>query len=429
MRNKIKILIIFLAVAFTAQSCGLGPKNQGPEITLEWWKVFDDARQVEPLIDEFETTHPGVRIKFVEKNIETYEDELIDALAAGQGPDIFSIHNDWLPKHKDKLTAAPETIFGLRELQQNFAGVLETDLVADGQVYGLPLAMDVLALYYNKDLLSSAGIALPPSTWQEMVNIVPRLTRQDNLGNFQRSAVALGTADNINRAPDILSLLMLQNGTPVFSADGRGAEFDKDVSGPNGEFYSPGARALEFYTQFANPAKNTYTWNARSSNSIDAFAAGQVAMIFSYSYLAETLEGKAPFLNYAVARVPQLGGSDLRVNFANYWAESVSKQSKHPDAAWQFLKFITSREVLPKYYEGAAQVSPRLDIIEDQIADPQIGVFAENALSARSFYKPDNDAVENIFVQMINDVALRHVSVEDALRAAAQKINLLLRSQ
>ena len=425
---KIKIILTILAVVFTAQACGLGPKDTGPKVELVWWKVFDDDRQVRSLIEAFEKANPNVSVRFVQKNIETFEDELIDALAAGQGPDIFSVHNDWLPKHRDKMTPAPAAILGLRELRQDFIEVLETDLVSGDQIYALPLSVDVLALYYNKDLLRSAGIALPPSSWQELVNIVPRLTRLDSLGNFQRSGVALGTADNINRAADILSLMMLQNGTPIFGKDRRGAEFDKDVRDANGDVYSPGVRALEFYTQFAQPSKTIYTWNARNNNSIDAFASGQAAMIFSYSYLAETLREKAPFLNYGVARVPQLNGANLRVNFANYWAEGVSKQSKNPQIAWQFLKFITSREILPAYYEGVKQVSPRLDIIEDQIADPEIGVFAENALTAKSFYKPDNDAVENIFLQMINDVVLRHISADDAIGAGVQKVNLLLRN-
>src|SRR3990167_3425943 len=424
---KTKILILLLAFAFTAQSCGLAPSNRGKKIDLTWWKPFDTKEMVQPLVETFQKANPNVRINYVQKNIETYEDELVDALAAGQGPDIFSIHNDWLPKHKDKMAVAPEKTFSLREFRESFLEVANFDLVSESQIYAVPLAVDVLALYYNKDIFNSAGFPRPPATWEEMVDMAPKLTKQDTLGNFQRNAVALGTADNINRATDILSLLMLQNGTPLSSAEGV-STIDQPIRDQTGGSYVPGARALEFYTQFANPQKVTYTWNSRSNNSIDAFASGKAAMIFSYSFLAETLREKAPFLNYGVARVPQVNGANLRVNFANYWAEGVSKQSKNPQIAWQFLKFITSREILPAYYEGVKQVSPRLDIIEDQIADPEIGVFAENALTAKSFYKPDNDAVENIFLQMINDVVLRHISADDAIGAGVQKVNLLLRN-
>lgn len=414
---------------FTAAACGFSPGGSGPKIELVWWKVFNDSKQVGALIEQFSKANPGVTVKIVEKDVETYEDELLDALAAGEGPDIFSIHNDWLPRHQAKMTPAPETLFGLKDLRQNFVEVLETDLVAGGKVYAMPLALDVLALYYNKDLFASAGLALPPATWDELINVVPRFTKIDPLGNFQRSAVALGTADNVNRASDILSLLMLQNGTPIFSTDKGRMEFGQKRKDIDGKEYIPGGRALQFYTQFADPGKDIYTWNNRSSNSIDAFASGQVAMIFSYSYLRETLAKKAPFLNYAVAKIPQIAGSELRVNYSNYWAEGVSKQSKNAELAWKFLKYMTDKESLAKYYEGLKQVSSRLDILDGQIADPEIGVFAENALSARSFYKPDSDGMENIFVQMINEVVLRSIPVNDAIKAGEQKANLLLKSR
>lgn len=431
-KTFIKTSLLFFAVMLTAQSCGGGQPREN--IELNWWKPFDDPSVVEPLIQDFQKANPGVRVNYSKKNIETYEDELIGALAAGAGPDIFSIHNDWLPKHMDKMSPAGSTGLTLRELREDFAAVASADLVSEEKVYAVPLSVDVLSLYYNRDILSSAGIARPPSTWEELVNLTPRLTRVDGLGNFTRSAVAMGAADNVNRAPDILGLLMLQNGTPFYTpaAGGRGGgtgsidgRVQDEITGQN---YSPAARALEFYTQFSNPAKVSYTWNSRSNNSIEAFTAGQTAMIFSYSYLRPALSERAPFLNYAVAPAPQISAEGTRVNFANYWAEGVSKQSQHQEAAWKFLKFITSKAVLQKYYEAQKLPSSRIDILDQQLSDPDIGVFAEQVLSARSYYKPQSDAVENIFAQAINDVVLRNISAQEAISSAAQKMQLLLRS-
>lgn len=427
----LRILLIFLAVLFLAQGCSLtgSSKKQGPPVELVWWKPFDDPRYIQPLIEAFQKDYPNVRITFVQKDIETYEDDLVEALASGSGPDIFSIHNDWLPKHKEKIVPAPGNLLSLREFRENFVEVASFDLTEGNEVYALPLATDVLALYYNKDILSSAGIARPPATWEEVLRYVPQITRQDNLGNFQRSAVAMGTADNINRSPDILSLLMLQNNTTFYDPTRSLAVFDQVVKEADGTTFSPGARALEFYTQFANPAKVTYNWNNRSNNSIEEFAGGRVAMIFSYSYLRPVLAGKAPFLNYGIASVPQISVEGNRVNFANYWAESVSKQGKNQEVAWQFLKYISAKDVLAKYYEVQKQVSSRIDILEEQISDPDIGVFAENALSAKDFYKPDSDAMESVFMEMINDVVSRNISPGEAIRSAVQKVNLLLRKK
>lgn len=417
--------VILLAIVFTAQACN---RQQAPRIELTWWKPFVELNQVQPLLEEFRKTHPNVLITLTTKSVETYEEELIDALASGSGPDIFAIHNDWLPKHKDKLVPAPATIFGFREYKESFVEVVSRDLTLDENIYAVPLDIDVLALYYNKDILAANGIARPPASWEELVAMTAKLTRQDKFGNFERSAIALGTADNINRAPDILGLLMLQNGVVFYSPDRKFSTFDQTLRDDAGTQFNPAETALEFYTQFANPAKVTYTWNNKSNNSIEAFASGQVAMIISYAYLKDNLRERAPFLNYGVSTVPQIDPAKNKVNFANYWAEGVSKQSKNQAAAWEFLKFVSQKEPLKKYYAVKSQPAPRIDIIEEQIADPEIGVFAENALSAKSLYKPDSRAVEGILVQMIGDVVLRNIAPKEALSAANQKINLLLRN-
>ena len=427
----LKIAAVSLGVVFLAQSCSIlgGPKTSGPKAEVTWWHVFDDTRVTRSVIEGFQDANPNIQVKFVQKSIDTYEDELVDALASGSGPDIFSIHNDWLPKHQDKMAPAPAKVMSLREFQDGFIDAAETDLMAGGQIYGVPLSGDVLALYYNKDILSSVGIAQPPATWEELVSITPKITRVDSFGDFTRSAVALGTSANVNRAPDILGALMLQNGTQFYSQSLSSSALSQQARDEQGKTFMPASRALEFYTQFADPAKVSYTWNARSNNSIEAFAAGKVAMIFSYSYLRPVLKTRAPFLNYGVAPLPQLTASGNKINYANYWAAGVSKQSPNIDAAWTFLKYLSSKEGLKLYYEVQKQPAPRPDLIAEQQGDPEVGVFAENALTAKSFYKPDSDAIEAIFVEMIENVTLRNIDPEDAVSAANQKINLLLRNR
>jgi len=426
----LKIASIALGMVFLAQSCSIGgPKQPQQQASLIWWQTFDDTRIARPLIDAFQKANPGIQIKFVQKSVDTYEDELIDALAAGSGPDIFAIHNDWLPKHQDKMTPAPAKILSVRDFQDGFVDVADTDLLSGEQIFGVPLSGDVLALYYNKDILSSAGIAQPPATWEELVGMTGKITRSDSRGEFTRSAVAMGTSDNVNRAPDILGALMLQNGTQFYSQSRTSSSLSQAARDEQGKTFLPAARALEFYTQFSNPSKVTYTWNAQSNNSIEAFAAGKVAMIFSYAYLRPILKTRAPFLNYGVAPLPQLTADGNKINYANYWALSVSKQSKNPDAAWTFLKYASSAEGLRHYYEVQKQPAPRPDLISEQQGDADVGVFAEGALTAKSFYKPDSDAIEAIFVEMIDNVTLRNIEPEDAIQAANQKINLLLRSR
>jgi multiple sugar transport system substrate-binding protein len=296
-----------------------------------------------------------------------------------------------------------------------------------GNLYAVPMSMDVLALYYNRDLLGSAGISVPPRTWDEVIADVKKLTRQDKLGNFLVNGIALGTSSNINRSVDVLSLLMLQNGTQIFNAERTAVAIDRAVTKPDGSSYNPGAQALEFYTQFANPAKETYTWSVRNNQSIDSFASGQAAMMISYSYITPVIRGKSPLLNFGVAPVPQIDMAKPKVGFANYFAEGVSKVSPNASVAWDFLKFATKAENLQAYYSLNKQVSPRKDLISTQISDPELGVFAEGALTAKTFYKPDASKIEATFLRMTDDIILRNRTPQQALFAGAQQLQEMIR--
>jgi len=179
----------------------------------------------------------------------TYEGELVDALAAGRGPDLFMVHASWIPKHFDKLTPIFAEQLSLRDFRTLYPTVIEQDFAPDGVIYALPLTIDTLALFYNRDLLDSAGIVAPPTDWTAFQDAVTRLRRLDAANRVVRAGAAIGgTSRNIAHLTDILSVLMLQTGASMVKADFSGAEFA-----------TRGVDSLQFYTKFANAAGPFYT--------------------------------------------------------------------------------------------------------------------------------------------------------------------------
>lgn len=410
----------------SASCFGGGGGQQNGDVVLTVWKTFEDSETLQPLFDAYTQKHPNVQIVYSKKNVENYEKDLLNALAAGNGPDIFSIHNSWLPKYADKAEPASDQVFTLRDFKDAFVDVVAQDFTKDSKIYGVALSVDSLALFYNKDLLGSSGIATPPKTWTELVTQVAKIKKQDRNGYFTRSGVAIGTNTNVNRAVDILSLFMLQQGVVAYDKEGANPLFAQSIE-RKGVTYSPGLLGLAFYTSFANPTTANYNWNYSSDYSIDAFVNGRTAYLYSYAYTRKTIAQKAPNLNYDVAQVPQPNLEDPTVNFANYWGEVVSKQSKNKEWAWDLLKFISNKDQLSAYYAQDKKPSSRRDLIELQIPDSEIGVFAAANLTAKSFYKPDQVIVDNIFGQMIDNVVLRGVSAQDALDQAEQQASTITR--
>ncbi len=308
----------------------------------------------------------------------------------------------------------------LRDFRQQFVDAAEKDLVSDEQIYALPIYIDTLALYYNKEILNSAGISKPPESWEKLNEDVQKITRLDEQNKIAQSAAAMGTSRNINRSTDILAMLMMQSGLPLAEGPEKGAEFSKFVDQKN-----VGEVALQYYTDFANPKSGVYTWNDQMDYSIDAFRSGKTAMMLNYSHHINTLRLQAPRFVFDVAPAPQLNSSNV-VNYANYWAPTVAKSSKFSVEAWEFLVFLSSYEGTTKYVNASGRPPARRDLIEIARNDIDIGVFAVQALTAKSWYQIDSRAVETIFADMIDDVNFGRENTRDALRFAENQVNLLI---
>ena len=110
----------------------------------------------------YEKAYPNIKINYRKLTYAEYEEEVVSALAAGKGPDIWSIHNTWLPEQIDKLSPMPETVMRPDLYKETFVDVAAFDMTGpDEQLYGIPFSVDSLALYYNKDYFNTVPRWIP----------------------------------------------------------------------------------------------------------------------------------------------------------------------------------------------------------------------------------------------------------------------------
>ncbi|MEK7500478.1 MAG: extracellular solute-binding protein, partial [Patescibacteria group bacterium] len=223
---------------------------------------------------------------------------------------------------------------------------------------------------------------------------------------------------NINRAPDILQMLMMQSGLPIVD-DSTGTR-RVDIANDKG------ARALAFYTDFSNKSKQVFTWDISQDYSIDAFSQGKTAMLFNYSYQIPTIKAQNQRLSFAIAPVPQIEGSDRQYTFASYWPFAVSNTSKSPLAAWQFVRFLTSKSVSEVVNKAQGVPPARRDTITAYANDPIMGVFAEQGLKAVSWPRVDIVATDAIFNTMIDKVATSGVAIQEALKQSQDQLQRIV---
>lgn len=459
-KNKKSFLAFCLAVLFSFTLL-TGCRTKGVEVPvksyegveLTYYKLFDDSEVVEPIIQKFENSHPGLKIHYKKfSDFDEYMNVVLNEMAEGEGPDILSMQNTWFASNFRKLTPLPVEFGKTSDFAATFVDVAYNDLVVVDEtgvesVYGLPLSVDTLALYYNKDHFEDSlpQKGRPSSTWEGIKSDVIALTKADNsFDRFEVSGIALGRGENVSRAVDILYLFFLQYGTEIYNKNASEAVFAGQQN--SGETSFPGLRALEFYASFSDPAQRHYSWNELTTdnkageNEVGAFAEGRVSMIIGYSYMYDEIIdyinvsnslGKSVINKDAVrvAAIPQLidpqVSTEKRVTYANYFAEGVSRNSEYPDIAWDFLVELTTRENLEFYNSKTNKPTSRRDMIEDQKADPIYGVFASQVGFAESFPVVDYSKYRDIFLDLILRANIGDNSRNDLL-LAQEKITELL---
>lgn len=418
-------LLVFLGVIPGLKAPGgggFGLPAGGYQNELNFWGVSeaDDSNAIQLIIDEYSLVDKNTRINYRRfDNTDVYEKTLLNSLATGQAPDIFMFHSSWLPKHYDKVTPVPETFLSLSQFRQLFPTVVEQNFVLNGKVYSLPLYIDTLAFLYNKDIFDAKSIALTPKTWQEFQNLIPQLRQTNVLNQIVKPAAAFGGSEkNINSASDLLNLLMLQFGSQMIDQYGKI------------NFGNQGLQALNFYLQFSNPSSPYYTWNENLPYSLDSFSEGSTAIIFNYASSLSLIKGKNPYLNIGVSPMlqPLDSAQATPINYANYWGLSVSNQSRNSNLAWNFIFSATTNPQTSEIYLQAVKKPPALrSLIEKYKNDPELGVFAKQALTARSWPQPDSNVVKQTFSNMIESILSGRLNSEQALRQAENEINEIMK--
>jgi len=409
-------------------------------VTIEVWDVFDREEYYLEVFSNFNGINPNVSVNYRKIPPELYRQTVTEALAEGEGPDIYMINNTWLPLELRRLAPMNEFLPEINPavVLNEFPDVVRFDFSREASagiplIYSLPSSIDTLALYYNADYFNSEGIVNPPATLEGLIEYSKRLRRIDAEGNIQLAGIAMGSADNVNRSTDILSLLMLQSGAQMNATFDESVTIDQPVRKGEDLFF-PGAEAMKFYTSFSDPASENYTWSPASEDSLDAFINGRAAMMINYAYQSDTIRKENPALNFKIAPMPQPADRLDKVNYANYWGFAVSKASQNPAVAWELIHYLTQEENARIYLRASGRPPALKSLIGNtaideegrEVFDPEYEIFSTQILSARSWIQPDSFEVEQILKNAINYVLNGEKSPASAVSDATVQINSII---
>jgi len=414
--------VVFLIVLILIIRAVFFSKSNNKAVSLVYWGLWEDKEVMEPLIAAYQQKNPNVKIDYQKMNPQSYREKLVSRSkteGTSQGgiakPDIFRFHNSWLPEIKDIIAPLPPTVMSGDEFDKTFYPIHKKDLKVGEYYYGLPLEVDALVLVYNESLFKKAGISTVPTTWDDITQIVPKLTVKNQSGSLITSGIAMGTASNVDHFSDIFGLLLLQNGGSL-------NKLDQEES----------AGALEIYRKFSEPPQGY--WTEEMSNSTTAFIQEKVAIIIVPSWEVLTIKAANPDIDIKVVPVPVVPGTPL-ISLATYWVEGVSRFSNNQLEAWKFLKFLTEKENMTKLYEIQSKIKPfgepysRVDLAPLLAQDPYLGAVmkqANNLISlpivSRTMDNGLNDEIIKYLENAINSTILG-VSYNEALTEAKKGVD------
>lgn len=390
--------------------------------TIVLWGTIPKDTQMESLLGDLnKQASANFNLDYIYKDPATFNSDLVEALATGQGPDIFFLPHESLGANANKAALIPYSSLPARTFADTFvsgASIFET---SQG-IIAVPLLVDPMVMYFNQDLLTNANLAQVPANWPAMLIAVKALTKIDAQGNISQSALPFGEFANNKNAKEVLGTLILQSGNPIISL-GSDNKPIVNLGDNSGNGLAPSRSAVDFFTQFANPAKTTYDWNRSLPEASTAFINGTLAFYFGFGSELNSLATRNPHLFFDLATVPQRNDQGARrLTFGRFTGLAISVQSKKPSYALQAIQVLTGPTFAGRLATLAGVAPARRDLLAAGSADPKQAVIFQSGLIASAWLDPNPAATKKIFGDMISSIMTGLADSGVAINTAASEI-------
>lgn len=419
------VFILFAIVGVIVFSVTGSDKKRDDSANAEvsvWGTLPEDG--FNSVIANINTEVPGtIRINYTFKTAEEIETDLTNAILDKTAvPDGLIISHDLLIKFQKRLTLISWTAVSERDLKDNYSQAGEVFFTGSG-TYAIPFLVDPLVLYWNRDMFNSQGIASPPLKWEDLSAMVTRFTEKNENRTIKKSAIALGEYQNISHAKAILSALSLQVGGQFVArvADTLDSQVFKKAPGFSD---IPLESALSFYTQFANPASQLYSWSRAMPDAQLTFLQGDSAMYIGFGSEAGELRTKNPNLNFDIAFLPQAKSSGLnKATYGDVYGIAIVNESIYKEAMLKTALQLTSSKFQALFAETQNRAPVRRDMLAVPPGTGLSDIIWKSALWTKSWLDPDKNKTDNLFKIMIESVTSGRVRVSDAVVTFSDQLN------
>ena len=337
---RLSVWVAALAIAILLGSCGgdegPGRSTEGPTVQLVYqdWSTAWFPPMAKDMLEEFHASHPNIRV-FYTPDPEELAESMLEEMQAGTAPDVFQGCCTFFPIWAQEGYVLDLGPFIQADLDQSTiddwdAAQYDSFFTPDGVQYGVPKYHGALALYYNKDLFDEYGVEYPEEAWDhdDYLEAMIRLTHD---------------RDEDGRTALWGSMIDVSWDRIQIHVNGWGGHLVDPEEPTRCLMDQPKAmEALEWLRARMWDDKVMATFlDVQSLGTRDAFAAGRIAMVEDGSWALKDILAEA---NFRVGVAPFPAGPVRRVTLATTDGFGIYSGTKHPDEAWELVKFLISKK-------------------------------------------------------------------------------------
>lgn len=345
MRKLGRIFVSLFILVLVLSIVGCAPKQTTGPVTIHVL-TMDQAglkpAEIDKIVSDFEAQNPDIKVVMEYVGYDYVHDKIVTGMAAKPPAyDAAMIDVIWPDEFIKAGYLLDVTSRVTDDMKTNMFPASWNGVTRNGKIYGMPWLMDVKYFMYNKDILQKAGIANPPTTWEELVDQA-KIIKSKGLAEYP---IIWSWNQKEGVVCDFTALLF-----------GNGGAFLDDSGKPifNNE---KGVQVLTWMKQtiddgLSNPSSVSSDENAVETDFLAGKSAFAVNWLFQYSDSNDASKSQivgqaafAPMPVFAAGKAAGIKGSS--VDGSSSFA--IMATTPYPDQTWKFLTYLASNEVQMKY--------------------------------------------------------------------------------
>jgi len=395
---------------------GTGPAEAQKKISLLTWNIPVYKEKIDGWIADFKQLHPDVQVEWLDKKGTEWATFYQTQVVGGAAPDIIDVQGALWLEYAANGGLVDLTPYLAREpqLRDWYNAKFLATWVYEGKQYLVPFYISKTLLFMNRTMMQEAGLTRPPKSFDEMLDYARKMTKGERSGFLTLNFDWLYWP------------LFAMNGVELLTHDGKRAAFNTPAAVKTVE-------ALAKAT--ADGVINKVSWTGRWVEPNGAFSSGTVGLYQAHAPAFFYVRGAGKWVNRDTLGIAQMPGG---FSTPNSHGLGISKTSKYPDLAWEFIKLATNEKWAYTFgttlnnLTGTKADTKILEHFkkEDPLAAEVLNTQLEGLDKLVGVWPQARDAqIKEAFYSELQAAVLGRKKPADALAEAERKVNRVLQQR